>query len=404
MRLPGDRLGGPYAEACVLGDIDLVTPLGRAGVTCVVSVEPGETARYSRYVTGTFDALDMWRQQDAMTDRLVTWAREQPDRPALYYQTDGALLAVSRCREQLSSEFRFVLPPHDLVEDTVDKARFAELATALGLPAPPARVLRWRGEPAPAYELHFPLVLKPLTRLGYPPLQADLGMRGKAVKADSPRDLATLWPSLQAAQVDVLAQELVYGLESAIESYHSYVDAGGETVAEFTGVKVRTLPPEFGHSTAVEISAAPDVLAAGRKATGRLGVRGVVKIDYKRDGDGRLWLLEVNPRFTLWHHLAAAAGLNIPAIVHADLTGRPRPVVRRPRIGARWCDVLEDRRAAAEVGMGFAPWLLSALRCEARSGANLDDPMPFLRGALWPTLLSRAGRLRRSRRAAAGDG
>lgn len=396
-RLPRQRADAGYAEACVLGDIDLVTPLGWAGVTCVLAAESDEPARYSRYVRAVIPVPDPWQHPARWVDRLVTWAGGQPVPPVLYCQHDGALLVASRFREQLAEAFRLLLPAPDLVEDTVDKARFAALAERTGLGSPRARVLGEAAGPAEVDELTFPLVLKPLTRQGYPPLQG-AGMRGKAIYAGSPAELRALWPGLRAAGVDVLAQEMVAGPESAIESYHAYVGGEGQLAAEFTGVKLRTYPPQFGHSTAVRLTDSADVRDAGRDVLRRLGVRGVVKLDYKRDAAGRLWLLEVNPRFTLWHHLAGAAGLNIPALVHADLTGGTRPVTGPVRSGAAWCDLLEDRRAAAAAGVSTAAWLRFVLRCDARSGADRDDPLPFLRGTLAPRLAARAARpLRRLR-------
>jgi D-aspartate ligase len=47
----------------------------------------------------------------------------------------------------------------------------------------------------------------------------------------------------------------------------------------------------------------------------RLGVRGVAKLDIKRDDRGRLHLLEINPRSNLWHDPGAVAGVNLPAMV-----------------------------------------------------------------------------------------
>ena len=44
-----------------------------------------------------------------------------------------------------------------------------------------------------------------------------------------------------------------------------------------------------------------------------LGLRGVAKLDFKRTAAGELVLLEVNPRFNLWHLPGAVAGVNLPA-------------------------------------------------------------------------------------------
>jgi hypothetical protein len=120
----------------------------------------------------------------------------------------------------------------------------------------------------------------------------------------------------------------------------------------------------------------------GRAIAERLGLTGVAKFDFKRDAAGALHLLEINPRFTLWHHPAAAAGLNIPALVYADLTGMPRPPVRSPRPGVRWCRAWTDFSAARAMGVPLGEWLAWAWRCDAKSSLSWDDPLALPR-ATW---------------------
>ncbi len=185
--------------------------------------------------------------------------------------------------------------------------------------------------------LRFPVVLKPLTRR--PESWDPVAGGAKALRVDTSPELAALWPRLAAAGLPLLAQELVAGAERRIESYHAYVRPGGEVVGEFTGRKIRTWPLERGESTALELTDASDVASLGRDVLARLRFAGVAKLDFKRDAAGRLWLLEINPRFNLWHHLGAVAGVNLPALVYADLTGphTTRQAPTRARAGARWC-------------------------------------------------------------------
>ena len=87
----------------------------------------------------------------------------QPSKPALYYDGDFKLLAISRNREVLAEAFRFVLPEATLVEDLLDKARFQSLAERVGLPVPrSAHAVPSAGPPS--IDLRFPLVIKQLTR------------------------------------------------------------------------------------------------------------------------------------------------------------------------------------------------------------------------------------------------
>jgi predicted ATP-grasp superfamily ATP-dependent carboligase len=142
----------------------------------------------------------------------------------------------------------------------------------------------------------------------------------------------------------------------------------------------------------LEITNAPDVEALGRDITRRLKLKGVAKLDFKRAPDGRLFLLEVNPRFTLWAHAAAEAGVNIPALVHADCTSTPRPAVARARAGVRWCKVWSDWPAARSSGIPPLRWLSWASGAETKSAFAWDDPLPLLGAAAARVL----GRLRLS--------
>jgi predicted ATP-grasp superfamily ATP-dependent carboligase len=369
------------AAACVLGDIDLVHALGLAGTSSVVVAPPGMPARHSRWTREHLAWTDAWDRPEQLVDSLVAFAAHEPEPPVLFYQEDRSLLLVSRYRERLEQFFRFVIPDAQLVEQLVDKSRFHALASRLGLPTPPTVTLR-PGDPLPAeLGLDGPLILKPLTRRPerWEPVA---GAGRKALRIDTREALAALWPRLDAAGIPVLAQRLVPGPETCVESYHVYVDGRGRIVAGFTGRKIRTWPQEFGDSSALEITDAADVAALGADVVKRLRLRGVAKLDFKRGPDGRLHLLEVNPRFTLWHHPGARAGVNIPAIVWADLVNLPRPPIGPVRAGVRWCKAWTDRHAARAQGIPATRWAGFLLGCEARRGFAWSDPLPAVTAAL----------------------
>ena len=372
----------------MLGEIDLLRALALGGIRSAVAASPGEPARYSRHASELLERVDPWRQPEAAADSLIAFANEQPEPPVLFYDADWDLLLVSRLRSRLAEALRFVIPAPELVEDLVDKARFQALAQRIELPVPAAVRLSGAVEPPADLNLRFPVVVKPLTRHQetWRPIT-----RGKAVQAADAAALRALWRRFEGSDFETLVQEVVPGPESAIESYHVYVDAGGDVAGEFTGKKLRTWPRKFGYSTALEITASGEVRELGRELSRRLGLRGVAKFDFKRGPNGELKLLEVNPRFNLWHHPGALAGVNIPALVYADLTDRPRPPSREARPGVRWCSLAHDAQAAHAAGIGRLRWARWALACEAKSGFALDDPLPLPR-ALASRLMLRLGR------------
>lgn len=383
--------GGPLA--CVLGDMDLVRPLGLGGIRCAVVAPEASALAHSRYTERLLPFRMEDGREEELIDALVGFGLREAHKPVLFVEEDMQLLMVSRHRHRLAAAFRFALPEAGFIEDMVDKARFQRLAQALDLPVPRARVLHPdAGSRPPDLDLRYPLVLKPLTRRES---WAAIEQGAKAVQIDGADDLAALWPRLMAAGLDLLVQELIPGPESQIESYHVYVDAHGAVAGEFTGRKIRTYPATYGHSTALTITdirgQAADVAALGRAVAARIGLRGVAKFDFKRAPDGRLYLLEVNPRFNLWHHLGAVAGVNLPALVYADLTGRERPPAAVARPGPCWCRPGQDRLAARAAGQSTLAWLAWFARCEARS-IHWDDPAPFLKPKLrrlmrlWPVM------------------
>jgi predicted ATP-grasp superfamily ATP-dependent carboligase len=359
----------------VLGEIDLVRALAMAGIVSAVVVQDGNPALYSRAVFDSIAWLDPSKEPGALVDRLLAFAATCRERPVLFYDGDWDLLLVSRMRERLAQGFRFVVADAELVEDVVDKARFQALAERLDLPVPRAVRLEPGGD---APDLRFPLLAKPLTRLHetWRPLAG-----AKAVHLQTPGDLRELRSRING--VEVLVQEVVPGPESRIESYHVYIDETGAVAGEFTGRKLRTHPPGYGYSTALTITNSPDVLHLGRELCERMGLRGVAKLDFKRDDRGRLHLFEVNPRFNLWHHPGALAGVNLPALVYADLTGRPRPSGEPLRPGVTWCSLAHDLQAARQDGLSALDWLRWVAACEAKSGFAWDDPLPLPRAMLW---------------------
>jgi D-aspartate ligase len=361
--------------------IEVVRSLALAGAPSAVVAPDHDAAGLSRHVT----TIMRWKWSDpgASADEadllrgLAEFARGKPAPPPLLFTSDEALLFVCRHRDELSGAYRFVIADSDRVEALVDKARFATLAHELGFRAPRTLVLRPPLDAAPGRiaGLGFPLIVKPNQRDRS--WHESIGSTKKAVQVRDEGELVRLWPCLTALAAPVLVQESVPGRESRLESYHVYIDADGRTAGEFAGRKIRTVPSEFGHTTALVVTDAEDVLEQGRELLRLVGLRGVAKVDFKRAPDGRLYVLEINPRFHLWHHAGALAGVNIPALVYADLTYRSRPAAGLDRPGVRWVHP-RDLFAAKADGLTRWQWIRWGLGCEAKAFWAWDDPLPLI--------------------------
>jgi predicted ATP-grasp superfamily ATP-dependent carboligase len=369
--------------ALVLGArvIEVVRALAMEDIPVGVITPTGDPARWSRYARTvmTHDwMLPAERHDEALADRLVAFGKRQAAPPVLLYCSDQSMVFVSRHRERLAEGFRFVVPDAELVAAMEDKARFARLAAAHALPVPPTVVLdpRLPEPPDELLALGLPIVVKPTVRDASWARAA--GRKTKALRVETVAELRDLWPRLAGLSGVAVAQQSIPGPETAVVSYHVYVDEAGEVAAEFTGRKIRTIPVEYGHTSSLTILDDPEVARLGRQVCRDLGLRGVAKLDFKYAPDGRLYLFEINARLTLWAHPGARAGANLAATVYADLTGTPRPQPRATRPQLDWVHP-KDVLAARAHGISTAEWLRWLWRANPVKGVwRWDDPGPLL--------------------------
>ena len=398
MRLRIHR-GSSKPLACVVGDLSLVRALGRGNIPVAVTTSERQSkVGFSRYCVAVVPTPSWVDDPEAALAAVIAWSEQQREPPVLFYQGDHDLLAASRGRERMAGHLRCVLPPAELVENLVDKQRFAAFAERRKLPVPLTRTL-CRGK-ALADELgrwdRFPCVLKPATRS---PRFAEVGQGQKALRLESRSELEGLLRVIETYESDFVVQAAIEGGEDRIVSYHAYVRPGGQVMAEFTGRKLRTAPRLYGFSTYIEITNDDEVRRLGRSLLEKLGFSGVVKIDFKRDArDNKLYLLEINPRFNLWHHPAAVAGVSIPALVYRDCIepGSARPA-GSARPGVRWVSLRQDARVFKEYRaageLSFTRWLAEIATVDVNESFLLRDPVPGL-ASLCGMLRRRMGRVR----------
>jgi predicted ATP-grasp superfamily ATP-dependent carboligase len=182
-------------------------------------------------------------------------------------------------------------------------------------------------------------------------------------------------------------QEYVPGDDADLWSYHGFADETGRVLAGFVGRKVRTYPVGAGESSFIELAEDASLEAVGRDVAARCPLKGVFKMDFKRDArDGRWHLLEINARYNLWHYLGAANGVNLMQVAYEHLVHGRRPGPARPVARYRWLSLGLDFRAyrelAARGDTNAARWLVSILA--SRNIYNVfawADPGPWL--ALW---------------------
>ena len=370
--------------ACVIGDLSLVRALGVCKIPVAIATsEPSSNVTLSRYCDEVVTTPSWVTDPEKSVAAIIDWGKLQSTPPVLFYQGDHDLLAVSRARQLLAPHFHFVLPRAELVEELADKLRFFELAERERLPVPDTLMLAAGCDVTERLQQwdRFPCVLKPAMRTNWYQL---IGSTQKALRIETRNDLDRLLDKIGTSDFNLIVQAAIEGGEENIVSYHAYVRPGGDIVAEFTGRKIRTFPRLYGVSTYVKITDDVDVLRMGRTVVEKLDFSGVLKIDFKEDvRDKQLYLLEINPRFNLWHHPATIAGVGIPEAVYQDCIepGSAKPT-RHAKSDVRWMEPWADRLAFKEYHaageLSRIRWIFQMVSADVNEGFRLSDPRPWL--------------------------
>ena len=170
-------------------------------------------------------------------------------------------------------------------------------------------------------------------------------------------------------------QEYVVGDDSDIVVCCCYVDKDGELIGQFTGRKLRQIPPLIGTGSVVEATEVSAVIAPSVELLRAFAYSGIAEIEYKYDkATGTYFLIEINPRHWDQHELGNLVGVNITWLAYADLVGlRPSRVAASYVAGSRYKWIAES-----ELVLGITRSLWSELAGLARSKRRVRDRLGVL--------------------------
>lgn len=309
--------------------------------------------------------------------------------------TDTAMLAVSEHRQLFEPLVRLGLPSRVVVRRAMDRVFVYREAAALGFSVPTSVTCAGDAETqSAAREIGFPVILKPAS---------EVGRKVRSLVAADPAALANVVRRLTGA---VIVQRFETGCW--------VMSCGGVVVGDrlhsiAVSRYLRTWPPSAGSASLAETIAPPPGLAVAIEALLRaIGWQGVFEIELLAWDDGRLSLIDFNPRLYGSLSLAIAAGVNLPAIWCDHLLDRePDPVVARAGVRYRW----EDGEICNLVSLvrrrrfGEAAAVLRPVQRVTHAQFRLTDPGPlaarilYLAARALGRLPQRLGTVTRPRRA-----
>ncbi|HZZ95002.1 MAG TPA: hypothetical protein VFE23_20755 [Usitatibacter sp.] len=365
--LPLHRLDLKRLPVVLMGGINLVRTLGLAGLQAIVaSTDPRDAVFGSRYCIGKC-VLPPLEQAEAAVDSLVAvgdrlcnlYGRRVP----LMYGSDDALELIYAHRERLQRHFLLMLNDPDIGRALIAKDRFQALGQARGLPVP--QELAWDGTGHGTLAgTPGPVLIKPSVKVDWCGSQ----LRERLFPGDAKARVFECGaqvlgdPVVALFREQLTFQEYIPGGEECLWSFHGLADGQGQVLVSFVGRKIRTYPPVDGESAFIELAHDSSLDQLGRQVAARLPLKGIFKMDFKRDPrSGEWYLLEINARYTLWHYLGACNGVNLMRAAYDFLVD-----------GAQWeASRYATRRRWLSLHLDFAAYRALAARGEATLGSWL---------------------------------
>jgi len=338
------RLSEQYPLVVVLGlsptGLYAIRELSRAGFPVLGVSEDRGCAATSNFLNHP-DRL--WLVQDDVTlhGKLLDSGTRETQRPILLPTSDLYIEFVADHYTELAEVFTLQASySSGFASNLLEKGNFYKLCAEHGMPAPGI----WYPETqAELYDLAavlpFPCILKP--KLIH---RAVTFLKGKKVLLVKNREEYLL--TIKNLPDDLggwVIQEVIPGPESNILLLAGYFDSNSDPVEIFTARKLRQYPPGFGSASLVQSETDAGILEASTRFLKQIGFKGVCGTEFKLDPrDGKLKIIEINPRPTLWFHLSHASGKRIVETACLDLAGLPFEKTSPQVDGVLWRYALKD--------------------------------------------------------------
>jgi predicted ATP-grasp superfamily ATP-dependent carboligase len=333
-------------DADLLQSLATVRSLGRAGVTVhVAETHAGSPAFVSRWCASCSIVPDFALDPIGFVAR-VTALCESIGWPVLITSHDGSIDTLRAHRKEVERVATLALAPERALALAIDKRATLAAAERLGLNVPPGVTVTDAASIDAALDaVGLPVVVKPaVSWVG----SGATAWRAAPTLARTRADAGEKIIRLIEAGVGALVQRWLPGTRETI----TVLFADGVMWATFAQRANRVYPLLGGADVLREsIAVPPDIGPMAQALIRELSLDGFSQIEFRRDADGKPFLMEINSRLSASVETAVRAGVDFPLLLYRWAAGLSLREVSAYRRGYRMRHLKGD-----------VSWLKEALR------------------------------------------
>jgi predicted ATP-grasp superfamily ATP-dependent carboligase len=318
-----------WPAAVVLGayytGVNLVRYLVRRGLTAYCIDNDRKRQGFRSVYGKTFECPDPDRKPAEWLGFMLELARKVGGKPVLIPSADAFVSAMAKHADELEKAYLFCHDTVALQGLLATKQRQYDLAVEHGMPVPRTKFAQSPEEVAEfGSRAEFPCVIKPVRSYDWAKVPRGHPLAGcKVAFAKSINELEEKYRIVAVVNPEVVVQEVIEGPDTAKLVYLSCYATDRRRIARCLLRELRTAPIYNGNASVVEPveDAETDSLCDGFLKS--IGYAGLCEIELKRDSrDGRVKMIEANPRYTGTSDAAPYAGVDLGWLHYLDLIGQ----------------------------------------------------------------------------------
>jgi predicted ATP-grasp superfamily ATP-dependent carboligase len=272
----------------------------------------------------------------AWLDYMKSLAQRMGGRPILMCASDVFVIAAGLHADELTKHYR-LSPAAKLQAALCTKEEQYALAERYDFPRARTCYIQ-SSEQLRQFSgcARFPCMLKPRSQREWLALPEGNPLRWKKVViAPTPQELLDYYALAEPYRPEAVAQEMIQGPDHNKYCYLALYSSDGTRLGYSMIRELRTYPPGVGCGCVAEPVLEPEIDQVCDSFFRKIGYVGPCEIEVKRDAvDGRVKLIEVNPRFSGTGDSSVYAGIEVAWLHYLDLIGK-KPVPVEPRRGFR---------------------------------------------------------------------